>query len=468
MKIFNTMSRKKEEFVPQDDGEVRIYSCGPTVYDYFHIGNARPFIIFDTLRRYLEYRGYNVKFVQNFTDIDDKMINRANAEGITVAELAERFIGEYFKDAKGLGIKEASVHPRATENIDAIIDIVKKLEDEGYAYNVDGNVYFRTKKFNEYGKLSGQPLDELEAGARIDVNEHKEDAMDFALWKAKKEGEPAWESPWGMGRPGWHIECSAMANRYLGKTIDIHSGGQDLVFPHHENEIAQSECANGCTFARYWMHNGYINIDNKKMSKSLGNFFTVREIAKEYGYEVIRFFMLSAHYRNPINFSRELIDQAKSAMERVYTCIENLEFLREKASRDTLNEKEKEYLSELAVYKDKFIDAMEDDLNTADAIAAIFDIVYAANTKLSNDADNSKKAIEETLSLIDELGGVLGLFGHKEKKAAPEEIEKLIEERNAARAQKDWATADAIRDKLKDMNIMLKDTPAGVQWSYIK
>lgn len=468
MKIFNTMSRKKEEFVPQDDGEVRIYSCGPTVYDYFHIGNARPFIIFDTLRRYLEYRGYNVKFVQNFTDIDDKMINRANAEGITVAELAERFIGEYFKDAKGLGIKEASVHPRATENIDAIIDIVKKLEDEGYAYNVDGNVYFRTKKFNEYGKLSGQPLDELEAGARIDVNEHKEDAMDFALWKAKKEGEPAWESPWGMGRPGWHIECSAMANRYLGKTIDIHSGGQDLVFPHHENEIAQSECANGCTFARYWMHNGYINIDNKKMSKSLGNFFTVREIAKEYGYEVIRFFMLSAHYRNPINFSRELIDQAKSAMERVYTCIENLEFLREKASRDTLNEKEKEYLSELAVYKDKFIDAMEDDLNTADAIAAIFDIVYAANTKLSNDADNSKKAIEETLSLIDELGGVLGLFGHKEKKAAPEEIEKLIEERNAARAQKDWATADAIRNKLKDMNIMLKDTPAGVQWSYIK
>ncbi len=468
MKIFNTMSRKKEEFVPQDDGEVRIYSCGPTVYDYFHIGNARPFIIFDTLRRYLQYRGYNVKFVQNFTDIDDKMINRANAEGITVAELAERFIGEYFKDAKGLGIKEASVHPRATENIDAIIDIVKKLEDEGYAYNVDGNVYFRTKKFNEYGKLSGQPLDELEAGARIDVNEHKEDAMDFALWKAKKEGEPAWESPWGMGRPGWHIECSAMANRYLGKTIDIHSGGQDLVFPHHENEIAQSECANGCTFARYWMHNGYINIDNKKMSKSLGNFFTVREIAKEYGYEVIRFFMLSAHYRNPINFSRELIDQAKSAMERVYTCIENLEFLREKASRDTLNEKEKEYLSELAVYKDKFIDAMEDDLNTADAIAAIFDIVYAANTKLSNDADNSKKAIEETLSLIDELGGVLGLFGHKEKKAAPEEIEKLIEERNAARAQKDWATADAIRDKLKDMNIMLKDTPAGVQWSYIK
>ncbi len=468
MRIFNTMTRKKEEFIPLDKNEVKMYSCGPTVYDYFHIGNARPFIIFDTMRRYLEYRGYKVKFVQNFTDIDDKMINRANKEGITVKELADRFIGEYFTDAKALGIKEATVHPKATENIDAIIDIIKKLEERGFAYNVDGNVYFRTKKFDEYGKLSKQPLEDLEAGARIDISEHKEDAMDFALWKAQKEGEPAWESPWGMGRPGWHIECSAMANKYLGETIDLHSGGQDLIFPHHENEIAQSECANCKPFARYWMHNGYININNQKMSKSLGNFFTVRDISKKYDHEIIRFFMLSAHYRNPVNFSDELMEQAKSAVERVYTCIENLEFLKKSATERALTDAETEYIKALDEIRQKFIDAMDDDLNTADAQAAIFDIVYAANTKLSKDGDNALEVIVKTLDLIAELGGVLGLFNKKNEDNLSEEIEKLIEARQAARAAKNWAEADAIRDKLKEMNIELKDTPAGVKWSYIK
>ncbi|MDO4618270.1 MAG: cysteine--tRNA ligase [Clostridia bacterium] len=468
MKIYNTMTRKKEEFIPMDKNEVKMYSCGPTVYDYFHIGNARPFIVFDTMRRYLEYRGYKVKFVQNFTDIDDKMINRANKEGITVKELADRFIEEYFVDAKALGIHEATVHPRATENIDAIIDIIKKLEAGGYAYNVDGNVYFRTKKFDEYGKLSKQPLEDLEAGARIDVTEQKEDAMDFALWKAKKEGEPYWESPWGEGRPGWHIECSAMANKYLGETIDLHSGGQDLIFPHHENEIAQSECAHCKAFSNYWMHNGYININNQKMSKSLGNFFTVRDISKKYEHEIIRFFMLSAHYRNPVNFSDELMEQAKSAVERVYNAIDNLEFLKGNAKREELNESEKEYLEKLSNIREKFIAAMDDDLNTADAEAAIFDIVYLSNTSLSKDGDNSKEVIEKTLSLIDELGGVLGLFQKKNDSSIDEEIEKLIEERQKARAEKNWAVADQIRDKLKEMNIELKDTPAGVKWSYIK
>ena len=469
MRIFNTMTRKKEEFVPMDKNEVKMYSCGPTVYDYFHIGNARPFIIFDTMRRYLEYRGYKVKFVQNFTDVDDKMIKRANKEGITVAELADRFIHEYFKDAKALGIHEATVHPRATQNIDAIIDIIKKLEANGYAYNVDGNVYFRTRKFAQYGKLSKQPLEDLEAGARIDVNEHKEDAMDFALWKAKKEGEPAWESPWGEGRPGWHIECSAMANRYLGESIDLHSGGQDLIFPHHENEIAQSEGANGKPIAHYWMHNGYININNQKMSKSLGNFFTVRDIAKKYDYEIIRFFMLSAHYRNPVNFSDDLMEQAKSAVERVYTCIDNLKFLSKNAKSRENTEEENEYISKLDGYKEKFIAAMDDDLNTADAIAAIFDIVYAANTSLSESGDNSKQAVDKTLDLIAELGGVLGLFEkNKDEQTAPEGLEELINARAKARAEKNWTEADAIRDKLKAMNIELKDTPMGVKWSYIK
>ncbi len=467
MKIYNTLTRKKEEFVPIDKNEVKMYSCGPTVYDYFHIGNARPFIIFDTMRRYLEYRGCKVKFVQNFTDIDDKMINRANREGITVKELGDRFIDEYFKDAGALGIKKATYHPKATENIDAIIDIIKTLEEKGFAYNVDGNVYFATKKFREYGKLSKQPLEDLEAGARIDVNEKKRDAMDFALWKAQKEGEPAWESPWGMGRPGWHIECSAMANKYLGKTIDIHSGGQDLIFPHHENEIAQSECANGQTFAHYWMHNGYININNQKMSKSLGNFFTVRDIAQKYDYEIIRFFMLSAHYRNPVNFSDVLMEQAKSAVERVYTCINNLKFLIQKGEERPMNDAEKEIAQKAKEYKDKFIEAMDDDLNTADAIAAIFDIVYLANTNLSDKGGNSVEIAEVLLSSIKELSNVLGLFTKDEEGSLDAEVEDLIAARNEARKAKDWAKADEIRDKLKAMNIELKDTPMGVKWSRI-
>ena len=461
MKIYNTLTRKKEEFIPMDKNEVKMYSCGPTVYDYFHIGNARPFIIFDTMRRYLEYSGYKVKFVQNFTDVDDKMIKRANAEGITVKELGERFIKEYFEDAQALGIHPATVHPKATENIDAIIEIVKELEEKGFAYNVDGDVYFATKKFHEYGKLSKQPLEDLEAGARIDVNETKRDAMDFALWKKQKAGEPAWESPWGMGRPGWHIECSAMANKYLGETIDLHSGGQDLIFPHHENEIAQSECAHGKPFAHYWMHNGYININNQKMSKSLGNFFTVRDIRKKYDSEVIRFFMLSAHYRNPINFADTLMEQAKSAVERVYTCIENLEFLLKSAPQ---KEAEPELSEKLDSFKQKFIDAMDDDLNTADAIAAIFDIVYLANTEING--ETSGAVIEKALHLIRELGGVLGLFSKETKKSLDAEVEALIEERNKARAEKNWAKADEIRDKLKAMNIVLKDTPQGVQWSF--
>ncbi|MCX7715548.1 MAG: cysteine--tRNA ligase [Clostridia bacterium] len=465
MKIYNTLTRQKQKFVPIEENTVKMYSCGPTVYDYFHIGNARPFIIFDTLRRYLEYKGYTVKFVQNFTDIDDKMINRANKEGTTVKELADRFIEEYFVDAKGLGIKEATFHPKATENIDAIICIIQKLIDKGFAYTVDGNVYFSTRNFAEYGKLSKQPLEDLEAGARIDVSEQKRDAMDFALWKAQKEGEPAWQSPWGLGRPGWHIECSAMANKYLGDTIDIHSGGQDLIFPHHENEIAQSEAANGKPFANYWMHNGYINIDNRKMSKSLGNFFTVRDIAKEYDYEIIRFFMLSAHYRNPINFSKDLMEQAKSAVERVYTCLDNLEFLLQNAEQRPFTEDELQLGKEIDLCKEKFTEAMEDDLNTAEALAAIFDLIKAANTTLSSERKNAQAVIEKTISTIKELGAVLGLFNKENTVSINSEIEALIAERAAARAEKNWAKADAIRDKLKEMNVVLEDTPMGVKWS---
>lgn len=468
MKIYNTLTRKKETFVPQKEGEVTMYSCGPTVYDYFHIGNARPFIIFDTMRRYLEYIGYKVTFVQNFTDIDDKMIRRANEEGITVKELGERFIGEYFKDAKALGIREATIHPKATENIDAIIDIVKRLQENGYAYEVDGDVYFSTKKFKDYGKLSKQPLEDLEAGARIDISEQKQNVMDFALWKKQKPGEPAWESPWGLGRPGWHIECSAMANKYLGETIDIHSGGQDLIFPHHENEIAQSECAHCKPFARYWMHNGYININNQKMSKSLGNFFTVRDIAQEYDYEVIRFFMLSAHYRNPVNFSDLLMQQAKSAVERVYTCIDHLEFLLGSSEERPLSEQEKQFEKTVTDCRGKFMMAMDDDLNTADAIAAIFDIVYAVNTLLSSETANAAQAVKKALDTIRELGNVLGLFTKKKQTSLDKEVEELIRQREQARQEKNWAVADEIRDRLKAMRIELKDTPMGVKWNYIE
>ena len=393
------------------------------------------------------------------------MINRANKEGITVKELGERFIAEYFKDAQALGIHRATVHPKATENIDAIIDVIKKLEDKGYAYAVNGNVYFSTKKFKEYGKLSGQPMEDLEAGARIDVNDEKCDAMDFALWKNQKPGEPAWKSPWGMGRPGWHIECSAMVNKYLGETIDIHSGGQDLIFPHHENEIAQSEAANAKPFANYWMHNGYINIDNRKMSKSLGNFFTVRDISAKYDYEVIRYFMLSAHYRNPINFSDKLMEQAKSSVERIYNCIDNLEFLLKSSQKRALSPSEEEYSHKLDEFKDKFIEAMDDDLNTAAAISVIFDIAYAANTSLLNDGKNAEEVITKTLSLIRELGGVLGLFTKEKTDFVDDEIENLINRREEARKAKDFKTADEIRDKLKAMNIVLKDTPTGVKWT---
>ena len=459
MKLYNTLHRAKEEFVPIKEGEVKMYSCGPTVYNFFHIGNARPFIIFDTLRRYLEYRGYKVTFVQNFTDIDDKMINKANELGISVRELADKYIEEYFTDARGLGIKKASVHPRATDNIDSIISLVSTLVEKGYAYERGGSVYFSTKKFKEYGKLSHQPLEDLESGARIDINEDKDDPMDFALWKCKKEGEPFWESPWGEGRPGWHIECSAMANKYLGKTIDIHSGGKDLIFPHHENEIAQSEAANGEPFAHYWLHNGYINIDNRKMSKSLGNFFTVREISEEFDYKVIRFFMLSAHYRSPINFSKELMTAAKSGLDRIYTCLETLEFLKASAGEG----EDAEYIKTVDALKDKFIAAMDDDLNTADAISAVFEIVSEANKRLASCENPPKAAIEHTISVLEELCGVLGISKDGGEDELPAEVLALLDERAAARERRDWAKSDEIRDTLKGMGITVKDTKQGQQ-----
>ena len=463
MKVFNTMSRTKEEFVPIDENEVKIYACGPTVYNYIHIGNARPLCVFDVLRRYLEYRGYNVKFVQNFTDIDDKIIKRANEEGKTFEEISEKYIKEFWTDAHGLNFKDATVHPKATENIDEIIDIIKALEEKGYAYAVNGDVYFRTLKFNEYGKLSHQPIEDLESGARIAVGEVKEDPLDFALWKGAKEGEPYWESPWGKGRPGWHIECSAMNRKYLGNTIDIHCGGQDLVFPHHENEIAQSECANGCTFSKYWMHNGYINVDNVKMSKSLGNFKTVREIAEVYGYEVIRYFLISSHYRSPINYSLEIIEQCKSALERLYTCRESLDFAVKNASVDKADNDEL-LINMLDERRNQFITAMDDDLNTADGLAAIFDLTKDINTKIL-DKGVSKAVCEYAASLFDELCGVLGILYNRKENSVDSEIEALIEKRQEARRNKDWATADKIRDDLKAKGIILKDTPQGVTWT---
>lgn len=462
MKLYNSMTRKKEEFVPIEPNKVKMYSCGPTVYNYFHIGNARPFIIFDTLRRYLEYKGYDVTFVQNFTDIDDKMIRRANEEHITVKQLADRFIAEYFKDAEGLGIEHATYHPKATENIDAIIELIKTLVDKGFAYNIDGDVYFDVKKFKQYGKLSHQPLENLEAGARIAVGEKKKDPMDFAVWKAKKDGEPAWKSPWGEGRPGWHIECSAMANKYLGKTIDIHSGGKDLIFPHHENEIAQSECANGCEFAHYWLHNGYINVDGQKMSKSLNNFFTVRDVANEFDYVVIRFFMLSAHYRNPINFSDELLRQAKAGLDRIYTCAENLEFLIKNAQNDSVDDELKRKTEQ---FRDKFVEAMDDDINTADAISVIFDAVKFVNTEMN--ASTPKQNLETALNIINELCSVLGIERKMHNEILDDDIEKLIEERNCARKEKNFSRADEIRDMLKNNGIVLEDTRQGVKWKRV-
>lgn len=461
MKIFNTMSRTKEEFVPVDENEVKIYACGPTVYNFIHIGNARPLCVFDVLRRYMEYRGYNVKFVQNFTDVDDKIIKRANEEGITFEEVSEKYIKEFWTDAHGLNFKDATVHPKATENIDEIIDIIKSLEEKGYAYAVNGDVYFRTLKFKEYGKLSHQPIDDLQSGARIAVGDIKEDPLDFALWKGAKEGEPYWESPWGKGRPGWHIECSAMNRRYLGKTIDIHCGGQDLIFPHHENEIAQSECANGCTFSKYWMHNGYINVDNVKMSKSLGNFKTVREIAEVYGYEVIRYFLISSHYRSPINYNLEIIEQCKSALDRLYTCRESLDFAIKNAND---MEDDTELVNLLNSRREQFIAAMDDDLNTADGVAAVFDLVKDINTKILDKAV-SKNVCEIAAKVFDELCDVLGILYNRKSNDLDSEIEALIAQRQEARANKDWATADKIRDDLKARGIILKDTPQGVTWT---
>lgn len=461
MRIFNTMTRQKEEFIPNNPDEVKIYACGPTVYNYIHIGNARPLCVFDVLRRYLEYRGYNVKFVQNFTDVDDKIIKRANEEGITFEEVSKKYIEEFWTDANGLNFKKASVHPKATENIDEIINIIKTLEEKGYAYAVDGDVYFRTLKFKEYGKLSHQPIEDLQSGARIAIGEKKENPLDFALWKAAKEGEPYWDSSWGKGRPGWHIECSAMNKRFLGDTIDIHCGGQDLIFPHHENEIAQSECANGCTFSKYWMHNGYINVDNVKMSKSLGNFKTVREIANVYGYEVIRYFLISSHYRSPINYSLEIIEQCKSALERLYTCRESLDFALKNA-KDIPDDEE--LIKKLNSHREQFITAMDDDLNTADGVAAVFELVKDINTSIL-DKEVSKNVCQTAAAVFDELCDVLGILYNRKNNDVDSDIEALIEERQQARANKDWATADRIRDELKAKGIILKDTPQGVTWT---
>ena len=456
MQIYNTMTRKKEELVPVTPGRVSMYACGPTVYNFFHIGNARPFIVFDTLRKYLQYRGYRVTFVQNFTDIDDKMIRRANEEGTTVKELAERFIQEYYQDADALGIGRADVNPRATAHIPEIIKLVETLIEKGHAYATEeGDVYFSVRSYPPYGKLSGQSIDDLESGARIDPTEQKRDPLDFALWKAQKPGEPAWESPWGMGRPGWHIECSAMSMTILGETFDIHGGGQDLVFPHHENEIAQSEAATGKPFANVWMHNGYININNQKMSKSLNNFFTVRDISKEFDLESVRMFMLSAQYRNPVNFSRDLIEQATAALARLRTAKERLE----EAPIGPETAEDAAFIKELAGYKDAFCTAMDDDLNTADALGVLFDMARACNTFVSEPRGN--EAVEAARKLFSELTGVLGLLTQKKEEEFPQEALTLLEQRQAARAAKDWARSDAIRDTLKAMGYAVEDTKQG-------
>lgn len=462
MKLYNTLNRRKEEFVPLTEGEIKMYVCGPTVYNLFHIGNARTFIVFDTLRRYLEYSGYKVNYVQNFTDIDDKMIKKANEEKTTVKSLGDKYINEYYKDADALNIERASFNPRATEHIDQIVSFISDLVDKGYAYEADGDVYFSTKKFNGYGKLSGQNIDDLQAGARIEIGDKKQDPMDFALWKNKKEGEPAWESPWGMGRPGWHIECSCMAHNILGETIDIHAGGSDLVFPHHENEIAQSESRSGKSFANYWVHSAFININNQKMSKSLNNFFTTRDILESYDSDVVRFFMLSGHYRTQLNFTMELLDSAKASVERLYNAIGNLESLLEEVNEDSINEKEKVYIDHIKGYKEKFMMKMDDDFNTADGISVIFDLIRDLNSNL--DIKSSKYMINYALNLIRDLGSPLGILQKSTKMNLKEEVEKLIEQREKARKDKDWSLSDKIRDELKDMGIVLEDTPQGVRW----
>ena len=462
MKVYNTLTRKKEELVPITPGEIKIYACGPTVYNYIHIGNARPLCIFDILRRYLEYRGYNVKFVQNFTDIDDKIIRRANEEHVDFSEISERYIKEFWTDADGLNVRHATINPKATENIDAIIQIISTLIEKGYAYEAQGDVYFSTEKFKDYGKLSHQPLEDLEAGARIMVGEVKREPMDFAVWKAAKPGEPAWESPWGKGRPGWHIECSAMNWRYLGDTIDIHCGGQDLIFPHHENEIAQSECFTGKPFAHYWMHNGYINVDNVKMSKSLGNFFTVRDVAEKYGYEPIRYLLISAQYRSPINYSTDIIEQCIAALNRLYTCRDSLDFELKNAA-DAEHDGDKAIIDGFNKYREQFIAAMDDDLNTADAIASIFELVRDINTNVVGKTP-SKALVEGAIAMFDELTGVLGLVYNRKTETLDSDVEALIEARTNARKEKNWAEADRIRDQLKEMGIVLEDTAQGVKW----
>ncbi len=460
MKILNTLTRRKEEFKPINEGKVGIYVCGPTVYDYIHIGNARPMIVFDTLRRYLEYKGYEVNYVSNFTDVDDKIIKRANAEGVDASVISERYIAEVKKDMAALNVREATTHPKATEEIPDMIEMVKTLIDKDYAYEVNGTVYFRTRKFKDYGKLSKKNIDDLRSGNRdllVSGVDEKEDPLDFVLWKPKKEGEPSWPSPWGDGRPGWHLECSVMSKKYIGDVIDIHAGGEDLIFPHHENEIAQSEAANGTEFARYWMHNGFLKINNEKMSKSLGNFFTVREIAEKYPLQVIRFFMLSAHYRSPLNFSAELVEASKNGLERILTAVDRL-----KSIKGTDGEVDKAVADEMDAFVKKYEDAMDDDLNTADAISVIFELVKYANVNVTE--ESSKVTVELVLNTIEKLCDILGIITEKKEEILDSDIEALIEERQAARKAKNFARADEIRDQLNDMGIILEDTREGVKW----
>ncbi|WP_042453912.1 cysteine--tRNA ligase [Neobacillus dielmonensis] len=460
IQLYNTLSRRKEEFIPLEEGKVKMYVCGPTVYNYIHIGNARPAIVFDTVRRYLEYRGYDVQYVSNFTDVDDKLIRAANQLGEDVPTIANRFIEAYFEDVTALGCQHADIHPRVMENMDIIIEFISQLVEKGFAYESEGDVYFHTRSFDEYGKLSHQSIDELRVGARIEVGDKKQHDLDFALWKAAKEGEIFWESPWGPGRPGWHIECSAMAKKYLGDTIDIHAGGQDLTFPHHENEIAQSEALTGKQFARYWMHNGYINIDNEKMSKSLGNFVLVHDIIKQHNPQVLRLFMLSVHYRNPINYSEELLESTKAAFERLQTSYQNLIHRREASTN--LTDNNQEWLDKISALHKDFIEAMDDDFNTAKAISVLFDLSKAANYYLL-EKNTATEVIDAFTTQFEELFAVLGLKLEKEE-MLDEEIDALIEKRNQARKERNFQLSDQIRDQLKDLNIILEDTPQGTRW----
>ena len=465
MKLYNTMSKQKEEFVPLEEGKVKMYVCGPTVYNFIHIGNARPMIVFDTVRRYFEYKGFDVNFVSNFTDVDDKIIKKANEEGVTAEEISKRYIAECKKDMDGMNVKPATKNPLATEEIAGMVEMIQSLIDKGYAYEKNGTVYYRTRQFTEYGKLSHKNIDDLRSGNRsllVSGEDEKEDPLDFVLWKPKKEGEPAWESPWSEGRPGWHIECSEMSKKYLGEQIDIHAGGEDLVFPHHENEIAQSEAANGKEFAKYWLHNAFLNIDNKKMSKSLGNFFTVREISEKYDLQVLRFFMLSAHYRSPLNFSSDLMEAAKSGLDRIITATDNLKFLADNAKTDTLTNNEEDALTKTQDYVAAFEKAMDDDFNTADAIAAIFDLVKYANTTANG--DSSKAYVTALYELIVKLADVLGIVVEKKEELLDADIEALIQERQAARKERNFARADEIRDELLAKGIILEDTREGVKW----